>query len=824
MRTATEPMSSLSTITQDFRDAFRSMRSSIGLTSIAILSLSLAIGGTVAIFSVMYALILRPLPVLQPERLVQITRSNGAPYHPHAVWKGLQDGDRDGPFSGVLAYYPWDSQFALTTGGQSEQIPGLYVSGNFFEMLGVPAIAGRTLTVADDRPGAMPACMISYTLWQREYRRSRAALGQTIVLNGHAFEIVGVAPQSFFGLEVGKDPQIFAPLEMQRAFHDYGTWNNGNAKPTLDHSNALVIIGRLKLGVSINQADAWLRVAGVEIYKSFSKLWRGTLDAHPMPAGMSRSYVSDIVLMMMVMAGVALFIACANLGNLLLARATRREGEMATRLALGATRWRVVRQLLVESLVLSIAGTAGGLLLSHWGSRALLPVISSGYLTVLDLSWDLKLALFAVGATLVSAILFGLAPAIRASRVPLYSAMQQASATSSGRNRLSNLALIAVQVALSIALFDSAGLLVRTLHALMAKDPGYEANGVLVARVGLKSASNDAHRQALEGSELLNTFRTVPGVISASRTANSSASTPPEIKILQPGGSERQTRAYRFFVSPDFFATRRTAMLAGRDFNEKDGERSIAVAILSEQAASMWFHGTNPIGLTFHENDEGDDGRQYSVKVVGIARSIDFNGPNYGPLPVFYRPASQCSACAPMGRYEVRFAGPLSESAKQLRDAATSLDPNLALELHPLSDETRAMVQQNRSVAWMATAFGIFAALLAMIGVYGVTSYAASQRTREIGIRITLGAQPHNTLRMILGESAIAVAIGIAFGIPAARAGAGMIRKLLWGVAPNDFAVFGLAVALMLVVGFLAAFLPARRATRIDPMICLRYE
>jgi predicted permease len=756
--------------------------------------------------------------------LVEVSRSDGANVHPYAVWRQLQD--KQGVFSGLFAYYAWDERFNLTAERENRQVAGMLVSGGFFQTLGVPAILGRTLTAADDQPGAAPVCVIGYGLWRREYGQSPSVLGRTIVLNQHAFQIVGVAPRSFFGVEVGEKPEVFMPLERQRLFRN-PRWPNGVPMPTLEWGNALSIIGRLRPGISVSQADAWLRVVGTEIYKSLPpvKFSRRTLTAREMPRGMSRSYFSDTALLLMIMAGVGLIIACANLGNLLLARATKRQGEIATRLALGATRGRLVRQLMTESFVLSLAGAALGLVFKSWGSQALLWVIAfSSDSTLLDLSWDAKLLVFAASLPLLSALLFGLAPALRATGLPLYSAMQSGSTTGNGRNRLGNAVLIVVQVALSIALFHSAGLLVRTLHALVAKDPGYEAKGVLVAQVSLEAANASPQRAVAEGNELLRAFRSLPGVMSASWFANFSKNTLPELSVPQPSGPERRAFGYRFFVSPDFLKTRRTPMLAGRDFSESDNAESLPVAILSDQAARSFFPGVNPIGLSFRENDEGNSGHEYSVRVVGVAKDIDYQTPKFGPLPILYRPVAQCSACLPMGRYEVRFAGPRRDLTQRLKTSAARIDPNLALDFQTLTDEFDAGIKQNRAVAWTATLFGLFAGLLAMIGVYGVTSYAASQRTREIGIRIALGGQPASVFRMILGETAIVVFIGVALGAPAGYGAAQALRGMLWGVTDADPLTLAGASAAMLLVAALAAFLPARRAMRTDPITCLRYE
>lgn len=816
-------------IVQDMRYALRSMRSSIGLTTVAILSLGLGIGATIAIFSVMYALMFKPLPFAQPERLVEVTRSGGVNLHSYALWKQLRD--KEDVFSDLLAYYAWDEQFNLANGGENQEVPGLYVSGGFFQTLGVPAILGRTLTKQDDEPGAVPVCVLGYGLWRRLYGQSQSILGRTVALNGHGFRVVGVAPRTFFGVEVGKRPELFLPLEMQRVFQNQ-RWPNGVPKPTLDASNALAIIGRLKPGVTVSQADAWLRLTWLHIEEletgqSFPavKQTGATLVARPLPSGMSRSYFSNTILLLITMAGVALLIACANLGNLLLARATRRQSEIATRLALGATRRRLIRQLLTESIALSFAGTALGLLIKQWGGQMLLWVISfPGEETVLDLSWDSKLIVFTVGLTLLCALLFGLAPAVRATRIPLYSAMQNSWTTGNSGNRLPNAVLVIVQVALSMTLLVSAGLLVRTLNALLAKDPGYEAKGVLVVQANSGAINESPQRQAFEGDQLLEAFRSVPGVTSASWMANFSRSTLAEISMPQSGGSEHHTRWFRFFVSSDFFKTRRTPILAGRDFDLGDNGSSIPVAIISEQAAKTFFRGSSPIGLSFRESDTGARDQEYSVKIVGIAKDIDFQPPNLAPLFVFFRPISQCSACLPMGRYEIRFIGSMSDLVRRVKRSAANVDSNLDLAFHPLSEEIDSGVQQNRSVAWFSTIFSIFAGLLAMIGVYGVTSYTASQRTREIGIRMALGAQRTDVFWMLLRETIIVVFVGIALGMAAGYDAAKALRRLLWGVTPADPLTFVFAASLMVLVAGIAAFLSVRRSTRVDPMICLRYD
>lgn len=827
------------TMWQDARYAVRAMRSSAGLTAVAVLSLALGIGATTAIFSVMYALTFRPLPVQHPDRLAQVMRSSGVSGHSYAEWREFRE--RQDTFSSVLAYNTWDGNFSMAQGQETE---GLYVSGDFFRTFGVPAVLGRTLTASDDEPGAAPVCVIGYALWREQYGESPSVLGKTIVLDGHGFQIIGVTPRSFFGVEVGDRPEVFMTLEAERTFQDYQRLPNGRATPSLDSPSWILrIVGRLKPGVSLAQADARLKVLGAAVYKALPPIMddttgkpypAGTLDARAMTNGISyaRSLYSDMVLLLLTMAGVALIIACANLGNLLLARATRRQGEIATRLALGATRWRLIRQLLTESVALAAAGCAVGLLFARWGSEALISAISlPGATATLDFTWDAKLVAFAVGTTLLCALLFGLAPAMRATRVSLYSAIHSggnAPVAGGVTNRLGNAVLIVVQVALSMALLVSAGLLVRTAHAMLAKDPGYDAKGVLVAHVIWDGADGNLEHQEFQSKELLEQFRTVPGVVSASGTAASGGTSLPDIIVSRPGQAKRHPRGYSIFVTPGFFATRLTPMLSGRDFSDSDDETSLPVAILSDTAARVFFpEVANPVGLRYRQREEEGEhkGQEYSIEVVGISKDIDYQLPNYGPLPIVYRPVAQCiTLCSPINSYEIRFAGKLPDLTTRLKDAAETVDSHLTFESRLLSDEHDDGVRRNRAMGWIATLFGLFAGFLAMIGVYGVTSYAASQRTREIGIRMTLGAQRGDVFRMILRETIVVVFIGVALGVVAGYDAAKAIQGMLWGVKPTDSLTFVLAGCAMLAVATIAAFLPARRAAQADPMAALRAE
>jgi len=443
----------------------------------------------------------------------------------------------------------------------------------------------------------------------------------------------------------------------------------------------------------------------------------------------------------------------------------------------------------------------------------------------LDLSWDAKLAAFAVTITLACALLFGLAPALGATDISIYSPMHNSLTIGTRRNRTMNGFLVAAQVALSVALLVSAGLLARTLQALLAQDPGYDPKGVVTAHANWPGGRENAEREVFVGEQLLTAFRSLSGVTSASWSRRHSKATLSQLVVPGPAGSERRSGSYLQFVSPDFFETWRTPVLAGREFSDTDTGTSPPVAILSADLAKVLFGKLSPVGLRFRENDGDGDRHDYAVEVVGVVRDIQFRRPSDGPLPILYRPVSQCgSSCSGVGGYEIRAAGIFAATAKRLEDAAATVDPRIVLKCAPLSNMLSDSVHRNRAMALTASTFGLFVGLLAMIGVYGVTSHATAERTREIGIRMALGAERGDVFRMILGEIMRVVCIGIAFGLGAVVPVAQIIRGAIWGVRPTDPLSLGFAICLMLLIAGIAAFLPARRATRVDPMVALRYE
>ena len=834
----------LETIWMDVRTAFRAMRISPGFAAAALLSLALGIGATTAIFSVMDALIFRPLPVSDPQRLVLVEHGGGGYTLSYNMWKQLRE--RQDVFSGMFAYMP--TNFDLATPGEQRSIPALYASGDYFTTLGVAAVRGRTLLPSDDVPGASLVCVLSYGFWQRQYAKSPNVIGTTLSLNGQQFEVVGITPPSFFGFDVGETFDVIVPLESERIIDAKQSavnarsywWMLPRSGSALDKDKwSLIVVGRLKPGIDDQRANARVGVLGPAIFQAGvppgaderlrQYALHATLKVTPMPSGMSltRELYGEPMELMIFMAGIVLVIACANLASLMHARFIARQRELATRVALGAGRWRLVQQALTESVALSFIGAALGLVIAHWGGKLLAFAICTSMSgpngQYLYLPFDARFFWFPAMAAILSALLIGLGPGLRAAQMAPYLVMKGGPASLGTRRDSSRSLLIVAQVALSMTVLVGAGLLVRTIQKLLAQELGYEPKGVLTVEADLAVGDDSPERQAFLARELLAEFRSMPGVVSAARFANTHFnSMRPNVIVQHPGGHEDHIMCVFLLTSSAYFQTLHVPLFAGRDFTEDDSSQSTAVAILSETAARRCFPGINPLGLTFRQVDE--TGQQSTIKVVGMVKDVKVLVRSSGqPYPIIYRPIAQCSfPCPSFGTYQVRFTGPLSDVTARAKDAARSVDPHLALEFSLMSDDD--MYHRERTSAWLATLFGLLALVLAAIGIYGVTSYATAQRTSEIGLRMALGAQPRDVLRLIVGESLRVMLLGIAIGALGAFGTSQLIQEVLFGVTPADPLTFTLAAWLMVSVAVVAALFPACRALKTDPMIALRAE
>ncbi|HEX3747005.1 MAG TPA: ABC transporter permease [Bryobacteraceae bacterium] len=815
-------------LARDVRYAIRALRQSPTFTAVAVLSLALGIGANTAIFSILNAVIMKPLPVLEPDRLGHVF-SGGDDSSSNAIWEQLRD--HNDVFSSAFAYA--HAEFDLAAGGEKRPIKGIYASGDYFRTLGVGAQVGRVLTVGDDRRGAAPIAVLSYGFWQRAYGGDPQVAGHTIRLSGHPFEIVGVTPRSFFGLDIGSTFDVIVPLTSEALIDA--------ERPQLDGRSYwwLSIIGRLKPGVSFAQAADRLAVLSPAVYNASAdeqmdrqeraEFGKGILHLKP-AAGLSylRDQYKRSLLVLMSIAGLVLLIACVNIANLLLARAGARGREIAIRQAVGAGRGRLIRQLLTESVVLSMAGAACGVVLARWFGPAVVAMISQrGESLWLDLAPDLRVLAFTSGTAILTGILFGLAPAVKATRTATAESLKQGGRSLSERLggwRLGRV-LVVLQVALSLLLVVGAGLFVGTLRNLARQSLGFRAEGVLLVSADLQQTHDSPERQADLAAELLTRVRAIPGVVAAARAAVTplSGSSWGTMIRVDTGGVKRQLYGSMNLVSPGYFATMQTPLLRGRDFGPADTAESPHVAILNEQAAREFFPGADPVGKTY--SALGFDRTETTVEIVGVAADAKYRTMR-DPVPsTVYTPITQKPYPMPLtGTYEIRFAGSAAGVVGGVKEAARAVDPRISLEFRFLSAQVASAYLQERLVALLAAFFGLLALVLACAGLYGVVSYGGSRRRSEVAIRLALGSSRAGVLWLMLRDVAALVLTGVPLGLAGSWLCGRLVRSMLYGVTPSDPLTLAGASAVLLAAAFLAGFWPARRAARMDPVVALREE
>ncbi|MDR3703864.1 MAG: ABC transporter permease [Candidatus Sulfopaludibacter sp.] len=818
----------LDNLGKDIAYGARALTANPGFTATAVLSLALGIGANTAIFSIINAVMLRTLPVADPKALVQIHMGDGDDDEVNTlIWDQIRD--RQQSFSGTLAFST--EPFDLADGGETHPAQGMWVSGDFFRVLGVPAMIGRGFTAADDRRGGGPdgaVAVVSYGFWQRNFSGDRGVIGKTIHLNRQPFVIVGVTPPWFTGLDIDRSFDVAVPIGSLGLLHP-----NAAADPI--HYWWLRMMGRIPVGQTLQQADDRLRAVTPDILRATMPTGRSAQDQAdylktryrlaPAALGFSltRARYQTALPVLMSTVGLVLLIACANIANLLLARAAARRRELAVRMAIGASRFRVVRQLMTESLLLAALGTAAGFLFAMWGSRVLVRMLSTaGNPIDIDTSPDLRMLAFTVAAGILTALLFGLAPAIRATRIGLNHALKEnerGSVQGFSRFHLGT-ALVAAQVALSLVLLAGAGLFLGTLRNLLTVDSGFDRHNILMVGATLPQATTAQQRNQIYG-ELLDRFRALPGVVSAATNqlapiGRQGWASPVKVEGYTPQ-SRRDSVVFFNRVSSRYFATMRTPLLMGREFSEHDDLNSAPVIVINEETARKFFGAANPLGKTIGVPDICQ-----VCQVIGVVKDTKYNRLDEASRTIAYLALTQDPDPSPDVRYAIRSAGAVESLIPSLRASVAGVDPNISLEFRNFDTQVKESLVQPRMVALLSTIFGSLALLLAMVGLYGATAYSVVRRRGEIGIRMALGAQRQSVVWLMLRDVAMIGAAGMAAGLAVSIVASRLVKSLLYGIRPNDPVELAAAAILLAAAIALAAYIPARRAARLDPMSALR--
>ena len=830
-------------ILQDVRYGLRQLRKSPGFTLAAVLSLALGIGANTAIFELVNAIRLKMLPVRNPQELVSIdferdslragwfsTRSARLTY---AQWDQIRAQQQ--AFTGVLA---WSAgRFNLAAGGEARYAEGLFVSGDFFRTLGVNAVRGRVFSAEDDSDACgNPGAVISHAFWQREFGGDSGILTRTIRLDGHPIPVIGVTPPSFFGVEVGNRYDVAIPLCADRSLSD-----DQKGRIPVRHAYWLSMMGRLKPGWTVERATSQLRAVSPGIMqatlppiykpdtvKRYLANKLAATDAGTGISGLRQEYERPLWLLMAT-TGLVLLIACANLANLLLARASVREREIALRLALGASRWRLVRQLLAESLLLAIAGTALGAMLAQVLSRGLLAFLTTPNNPLfVGLGLDWRVLGFAAALAIFTCLLFGLMPALRATHLAPAAAIRAGGRSmTAGRERFSlRRSLVATQVALSLVLLVGSLLFVRSLHNLLTTDAGFAAEGVLAVNVDFARAHYPKERRLAVYRELHDHLSALPGVISAAQVWFTPLSGSGWNNDVGPDGATAAGSGKESFfnrVGPGYFRTLGTALMAGRDFDDRDTLASPKVAIVNEAFARKFFGGKNPVGHTFHQEAEAGKPEPL-IQIVGLVKNTKYYELREDFRPIGFLPIAQDDDPGPGATFVLRMAGSPGALMSAVKTSVASVSPAMGIEFRPLSAQLQDSLLRDRLMAALSAGFGLLAGLLATLGLYSVIAYMVARRRNEIGVRIALGAGRSQVIRLVLREAMLLLAVGLSAGIVIALWAGRAAATLLFGLRPYDPISLVAAIALLSAIAMAASYAPARRAAALEPMIALRDE
>jgi putative ABC transport system permease protein len=827
------------TFFQDIRYGLRVLARTPVISCVAVLSLALGIGANTAIFSLIDTVMLRMLPVEKPEELVQLRfrtprsipgESNSSFTNP--LWEELRN--RQDIFSSVFSWST--TQFDLAQGGAVHKANGVYASGEFFATLGVRPAAGRLISATDDTRGCSGVAVLSYGFWQDHFAGAQSAVGSTLSLDNHTFQIIGVSAPGFYGVDVGSKYDVAIPVCTAAIFD--------GKESRMDRRSWwwLRVVGRKKPEITPDQLTARLGVLSPQVFsaalptnwdqKGQQEFLKRTFIAVPAATGISylREQFTQPLNILMGVVGLVLLIACANIASLMLARAAARNKEIAVRKALGASRARLIRQLLTECVLLSTAGALLGVLFARWGSSLLVQYISTRENTVfLDFSFDWRILSFTAAAALFTGLLFGVLPAFRSTRVSLTSAMKgsQASNEESRAKFRPGKWIVASQVALSLVLLVASGLFLRSLVKLVTLDAGFDRKNVLIVHADLHTAKVPLEQQPAMFVEMENRLRALPGVVSASRSIMTPVSNYIWNSILQVDTPNPPTgdNALAFFnyVSPRFFETLRTPLLAGRNFNDGDTKSAQLVAVVNETLARKFFPKGDALGKYFRiEPDPGKPAPP--IQIVGLVKDAKYESLREEAHATAYFPIAQIPEHAEEQVFELRTAIRPSALIPTVQDAVAGVSKAIPLDFVTLAQQIDDSLVQERLLATLSTFFGGLALLLAMIGLYGALSYLVMQRQREFGIRLALGAPRDSILRLVMRDVLLVLAGGLAVGACISFALVGLLQKMLFGLAARDTLTLLASIGVLSVVAFVAAYLPARRAMRTDPMVALRYE
>ncbi len=845
---------------QDLRYALRTLGRNPGFAAVAALTLGLGIGANTAIFSLIDAILLKRLPVKQPEQLVLLRHADSRGTENTFAYRTYEEfRDQNQVLSGLLAYHPL--RLTVSVDGQPESAEaGQLVSGNYYSVLGVDAALGRTITPDDDRaPGESPVCVISFNYWQRRFGGDPAVVGKTIHLSGAPFTIIGVSQREFFGLEVGASLDISAPLMMRRQVTAEGGYCTvmGRLRPERAMPQAYA-----SLSLLYQQLCAEYAATNWEVKGGFPNWLEEKLVLESGSRGLSelRGQFSRPLRLLMIVVALVLLITCANVAGLLLARAVARRKEIAIRLSLGGARLRLIRQLLTEGVLLADLGGLLGLLFASWGTRLLLPLLSQGEIpSHLNLSPDARTLTFTAAVAMLTSMVFGLAPALLATRVDVNSTLKNDASGFATEGRGASMTFgklfVISQVALSLLLLIGAGLFVRSLRNLQHADAGFARENVLVTKLEPAGSHSKSPQLAARYDDLLRRAQAIPGVKLASLVGYSPMSRREWLVLGQNPEWSRAPMSVQGYTSrpdegmwinwmqvyPNSFTTLGIPLVAGRDFGPQDSQvwrpgpcsSAALVGIINESMARRFFGNESPIGRRFgfaqvrpmQCPDGVVRGGAGAIEVIGVVKDVKYTSLRNEGREMFYLPFHQANTGFGEMMLVVRTEGDPTSISAAVRREARAMDPAMPMfEVETLAAQVSASLREERLLAMLSSGFGLLALLLSCLGLYGILSYTVAQRTKEIGVRMALGAARRDVLRLLLSDALRLVLLGAALGVPAALAAARLVASQLFGISAADPVAIGLATLALLGVAAVASYLPARRATRVDPLVALRYD